>query len=260
MIAQLDYLMTLPLRHDGDCSLLGVTTDGSVYVEEMYGDGWLAQHAFAPDGRLLATVDEDSGTNHDPEPLALPADLATPQPGWHTVTFNFAGPRHRGLREPERMADVVQPISIQDKMALVGAYRLPTTPPMLLGLAESFVLAEAPLHPPDLFVVCRRIRLAYALPSPRADADNSPYDYDTFVLYLAHVVDRTREPTGLIPDTEMSLPGATLQRPMDCLVHAGRLYVADGGGEARPACVHVWQVTREPVEAPEVALKRKLYG
>ena len=260
MDVQLDYLTTLPLRHGGDCGLLGVAGDGSVYVEEMYGDGWLAQHAFTPDGHMTATVDEDGGANHDLQPLPLPPDLTTPQPGWHTTALNFAGPRRRGQREPERIADVVQPIGIQDKMSLVGLYRLPTTPPMLLGLAESFVLAEAPLHPPNLFVVCRRIRLAYVLPSPRADADNRLYDYDTFVLHLAHVYDRTREPTHLTPDAELSLPGAAPHRPMDCLVRGDRLYVADGGDETRLACVHVWRITRAPEEAPEVTLRRKLYG
>lgn len=260
MNVQLDYDQTLPLHHHGDCTLLGVSDDGQVYVEEIYGDGWLAQHVFSAEGDRLMTADEASGENPDPQPLPLPADLVRPQPGWHANALNFAGPRHRGLREPERLAEMIRPISIQERLALDARYALPVAPPLLLGLAESFVLAEAPLSPPNLFVVCRRIRLAYALPAPMTDADHEQYDYDTFVLYLAHVYDRMREPAGITPDTELTLPGTSLGRPMDCLLHADRLYVADGGDETRPACVHVWQVTREPVEAPDETRWRKLYG
>ena len=260
MNVQLEYVESWPLRHRGDCNLLGATGDGRLYVEEMYGDGWLAQHALGPDGQIGESVDEDGGAGDDLHALTLPADAAHSQPGWHSVALNFAGPRHRGLRDPERIADVVQPIAIPDKMRLVGAYRLPTTPPMLLGLAESFVLAEAPLQLPHLFVVCRRVRLAYALPSPSVDADDRPYDYDTVVLYAAHVYDRTRQPDSLMPDADASLPGVALHRPMDCLTRADRLYVADGGDETRLACIHCWQIMREPVEAPEDRQMRKLYG
>src|SRR5690606_21763415 len=80
---QIDFQRTLTLDHDGDCSLLGMSADGTVYVEEIYGDGWLAQHAFAADGTRVASIDEDEGRRDDLRPLALPPDILRPQPGWH---------------------------------------------------------------------------------------------------------------------------------------------------------------------------------
>jgi hypothetical protein len=260
MNTTLEYATSHSLKHAGDCHLLGVRADGTVYVEEWYGDGWAAQHVITIDGDWLQSVDEDSGAADDLEPLALPPDVVHPQPGWQTVALNFVGPRHRGLREPEHMSEAVQPFSIHDRMTLVSQFQLPTTPPMLLGLAESYVLAEAPLHPPQTYVICRRVRLAYALPTVCRDADNQPYDYDTAVAYLAQIVDLTQDLPGLQPDAEQRLPEAPLHRPMDCAVCGDWLVVADGGSTAHPAQVHWWRVIRTEKEAPDEALHRKLYG
>lgn len=256
----LEYVASHSLKHDGDCHLLGVLADGTVYVEEWYGDGWAAQHRITVEGVLVQSVDEDSGAADDLEPLDLPHDATRPQPGWQTVALNFVGPRHRGLREPERMAEAVQPFSIQDRMTLVSQFQLPTTPPMLLGLAESYVLAETPLHPPHTYAICRRVRLAYALPTVCRDAENQPYDYDTAVAYLAQIVDQTQEPPGLLPHPDSLLPEAALHRPMDCAVGGDWLVVADGGSAAQLAQVHWWRIRRHTEETPDEALHRKLYG
>ncbi len=71
--------------------------------------------------------------------------MIKPQTGWHTMALNFAGPRHRGMRAPERTLDLVRPLSIQEKMALIDRFRLDVPPPLLLGIAESYVLAETPI-------------------------------------------------------------------------------------------------------------------
>ncbi len=247
------------LSYAGDCSLLGVAADGSLYVEETYGDGWVAQHALSADGRLIDSVDEQSGEATDLQPLPLPDDLTRPRAGWHTLRLNFSGPRQRGLREPERVLDLVKPLTFPEKMLLHQHYAL-DAPPLLLGLAESYVMAEAALDG-SWFVVCRRIRVATALPQPQIDADGATYDYDTRVLYLAHLFDRDDDepPTLLEPDADLVSP--TLKRPMDCLIADDRLYVADGGEGERLSAIHIFQLADLPnrPSSDDLFLK-KLYG
>ncbi len=259
----------LPLQHHGDCTLLGVVpgdpadpsgaADCTIYVEEIYDeDGKLAQHALTLDGRLLATVDEGSGDT-DLHPLDLPPQRIKPQTGWHTMALNFAGPRHRGLRAPERTLDLVRPLTIAEKMALIDRFRLDVPPPLLLGVAESYVLAETPICAPTLYFVCRRVRFAVALTEERTDADGQPYDYDTQVVYLAHFYERDQEPewSDILADAT-SIP---LSRPMDCLLVKDRLFIADGGADDRLSAIHVWQLDLPTAEcSEEEKLNKKLYG
>ena len=171
--------MTLELAHNGDCYLLGMSPDNTIFVEEVYGpDDWLAQHAFTLDGQQLQSVDEDDGLRANLVPLTLPNDLIRPQSCHHTHRLNFSGsPRWRGLREYERVGDLMRPLSVPTRMTL--GQRFGIAPPMLLGITESRVLAEALMTPPDLYFVCRRIRIAYALSQPQFDADHQPFDYDS---------------------------------------------------------------------------------
>jgi hypothetical protein len=251
-------LFTITLLHRGDCSLLGAAPDGQLYVEEVYGvDGWMAQQHYAPDGALLNSVDEQDGANSNIAPLPLPDTIIAPKTGWHTMRLNYAGARHRGMRVSERLADLAQPLSIADKVALAG--RLGLQPMQIVGVAESYVLAETELIRPNLFLTCRRIRFAYALPEERRDADGEPYDYDTYVLYAAHLIDLANEEERPISAMLDDLPG--LLRPMDCLLVGDRLYVADGGAADRPSCVHVWRVEwRDQPLTPDEKLQKKIYG
>lgn len=139
-------------------------------------------------------------------------------------------------------------------MQAVSRFALPVAPPMLIGLAESFVLSEAPLQPPQSYVVCRRVRLAYATTTICTDDANQPYDYDTFVLYLAHVYDRTRDESGLLPAPEALLSDVTLNRPMDCLIHNDHLWIADGGDASQPSRLHRWRLHGSPAQAPNADL------
>lgn len=255
----LTYETSIPLQRAGDCSLLGVGRGPTIYAEVIYGDGWLAQYALAADGSLLAFVDEQDG-GQTLQPLVLPPDVARPQPGWHTMRLNFSGPRHRGLAGPERLLDLVQPLGMADKMRLIEQYRLPLTPPQLAGLAESYVLAEAALVFPDVFVITRRIRLAYRTDGEQLGDDQQPYDYDTLALYLAEIVDRRAERAHLLPLGDDLLPGATLHRPMDCIVSGDMLVVADGGDGDQCCMVHVWRIERPDATATADQTTRKLYG
>jgi hypothetical protein len=253
------HLKTLPLRHAGDCSLLGVSPDGAIYAEEVYGDeGWVAQHELRPDGTLARSVDEAGGSGGDLKPLDLPDNLFTSRTCWKTMPLNFAGPRHRGLREPERVGDLVRPLTIQEKMAAIDRLNLDILPPLLLGLAESYVLAESEIIRPNLYFVCRRIRLAYALPQPKIGADGQPYDYDTRVMYAAHFHD-DREETPFT-DLLIDLTGVPLHRPMDCVLAGNRLYIADGGEGERVSAIHVWGLELPETLTDEEKLLKKLYG
>lgn len=253
------HLTTLPLRHHGDCSLLGVTPDGTIYAEEVYDDdGWVAQHELRPDGSFVRSVDEDHGTAQDIRPLDLPDDAIPSKTCWRTMPLNFAGPRHRGLREPERVLDLVRSLSIDEKLALISKSRLNLPPPMLLGMAESYVLAETEIVRPNLYFVCRRIRLAYALPQLVPDADGQPYDYDTQVMYLAHFHEFGDDLRLL--DLLADLTDVPLHRPMDCLRIGDRLYIADGGADDRLSAIHVWKLDLPEEPTEEEKLLKKLYG
>ncbi len=251
------HVATLTLKHHDDCSLLGVSPDGTIYAEEVYGENaWVAQHALKIDGTLIESVDEAEGTQ-EIQPLDLPDGTSLSKSGWQTMALNFAGPRHRGLREPERISDLVRPLDIQEKLAVTRKLKLDLPPPALLGLAESYVLAETRITPPNLYFVCRRLRLAIALAQAKLDAEGQPYDYETQVMYLAHFYDGSEIPFGKLFENLTDVP---LQRPMDCLLVGSKLYIADGGDQDRLSMIHVWQLELPAVPSREEQLIRKIYG
>ena len=236
-----EHLTTLPLKHNGDCSLLGVCPDGTIYAEEFYGENaQVAQHALRLDGTMVDSVDEADGELESVQPLALPPDIHKPKTGWHTMDLNFAGPRHRGMRAPERTAELVLPMTIDEKMRFAKRLGLNVPAPMLLGVAESYVLAESDIERPHLYFVCRRVRLAVALEGERLDDEQQPYDYDTLVLYAAHFYHRNEElPLTVLLENLTDVP---LHRPMDCLLLDDHLFIADGGEGERLSAIHVWRV------------------
>lgn len=266
MIAPIDlnHLQTISLLHAGDCHLIGVTPEGTLYAEEIYDDGSMAQHKISADGVLKATVDEAHEADQPLTPLAIPLDIHKPARVWHTMALNYAGARHRGLRALDRVDDVVKTVSIADKIALVDRLNLNIAPPSLIGLAESYVLAEAQVIRPRWFLVCRRMRFAYALPARQADADDQPYDYDTSVLYAVHFYNAADDEHPPLASALNPFGDVTLHRPMDCLVTEDRLYIADGGAEGDGASlnsrIHVWAVTRPDTDSPDDQWRKKLYG
>jgi hypothetical protein len=259
----LTHVLTVPLRHDGDCSIVGITPEGTVYVEEIYGeDGWVALHKISSDGSIKASADEESGANIPLTPLAVPLDLSKPTRVWNTMSLNYAGARHRGLRGLERVDELARTLAIVEKLALIKHLNLDILPPQLLGLVESYVLAEAEVVHPHLFFVCRRARVAYVLPSERADVNGNPYDYDTQAFYGVHFYNRSSDDDPPMTDMLEGLPGVTLSRPMDCMIWGNRLYVADGGDPdiERICHLHVWTLDLPETESPDDEWHRKLYG
>lgn len=238
----LNYLKSFLLQHNGDCYLLGVTPALTVYVQEIFGDDdQLAQHALTFDGGLLASADETRNAASDFAPLYLPPDLVRPMFVRHAQGLNYSGPRQRGLREQERIIDVVRALEVPTRIRLSQQTGIPM--PLILGIAESRVLAEALLAPPDTYLVCRRLRIAYALPEPQRDTSRQWYDYDTLTIFAAHLYNPTRHDVELSPDEVFAgLPGVQLNRPMDCIVCHQHLFIADGGDTNRTSQIHIWRL------------------
>jgi hypothetical protein len=95
-----------------------------------------------------------------------------------------------------------------------------------------------------VFLVCRRLRVVYALEAEQTDEHNQPYDYDSHVLYVAHVYDRSQEVKPTLRESLAGLAGVQLHHPMDCLIAHDYVFVADGGGGERVSMVHVWRMER----------------
>lgn len=263
VVPQLAYIRSFLLKHSGECCLLAISPDLHIFAEEIYGeDGWLAQHHLDSDGNFVESIDEDSGSHQVTAPLDLPDDSVRPASGWQTMWLNFAGPRHRGMRTLERVDELVRPFTVQDKMRLSQHPALNDVPQMmLLGLAESYVLAEARTAVPGLYFVCRRLRLAYRLAEARIDEDGEPYDYDSRVLYIAHFAAHHPALDDSLVDQMLPLPGLTPARPMDCAIFDDHLLVADGSNGDQPNAIHLWKITSQAeILSTEEKLRRKIYG
>jgi hypothetical protein len=217
----LQYLRKITLLYNGDCSLAGITPDFHIYVEELHDD-WTTQHLITFDGIFLNT-----------ELLSLPSGLIQPQPARTALDLNFTGGRYRGLREPERVHDWLKPLTVQEKMLF--APHLNLAPMAILGIAESVVHSEAQID--TRYLVCRRLRIAYALPEIRYDQEQQPYDYDTHALYLAHFHQQ-----GDLSEALDGLPDVDLCHPMDCIAYNGYLIIADGGEGQQKSSIHLWRV------------------
>ncbi len=233
------YIQSSHLAHNADCELLGIQPDMTLYMREYHEDDEATIHLMNIESAVTKSWDENDVSAQN----ALPADLIQPTQPRFSTALNYAGPRHRGMREAERVMDIVKPLTIQTKMQVIQHLNMSIMPMALLGIAESSVLAEALLEQPGLCMVCRRIRLAYALPQIQIDAEKQPYDYDTITLYSAHIYDYAAHESEIAPDQVLSgLPGVTLKCPMDCLIYNHHLFISESGTTDYPAAVHVWRI------------------
>jgi hypothetical protein len=255
---------SFPLLHAGECALLGVDHDFTIYAEEIYDDvGYIAQTAIRFSGDKLAVVDEQDDVSI--VPLKVPETCIHSYSAWQTMMMNFAGARHRGLREADRVAELVQPLTIADKLALAKHIGNGIQLHQILGIAESYVLAEVRLAP-TLYFVCRRLRIAYALPQLVEDEAGLGYDYDTQSIYLAHGLDLHDQTEPTLESLLTGLPEVKLFRPMDCILCRDHLFIADGGSMQTPdqperlSHIHVWQVEGLPPSSyDESTWSQKLY-
>jgi hypothetical protein len=233
MITEFKQQTTISLFHQGDCSILGLSPDGSLYAEEFYDENFIAQYHIR-NRRIIATIDEDAG-QRDIVPFSLPDGAILPdRPPKHPL--NYRGLRYRGLREEDHLQDWIMPLHLMEKMPLLSALSWGLPPMLLLGIAESQVLSQAQLD--EEWLVCRRLLLAFALPERRYDDTGLAYDYDSRAVYLLHSYSEES-----IPSLHESLHfgGEVLQRPMDILCHDSQLILADGGDIGRKSRLLLWE-------------------
>jgi hypothetical protein len=217
----------------------------------------MAQHLLDFERGIVESADEDEGRALDLKPLVIPQRALGPQRAWTAMRLNFTGARHHGLREDDRLADVLRPLDVADKFAVASHLQIP--PPSLLGIAESYVLAECNLTAPDDMLVCRRLRIAVAVPR-QTGPDGLPYDYET----REHFIVQRWQAGDDFPPLEHALagvPGVPLQRPMDIMRLGDRLIVAEGGEGERVSAVCILQLAGLPPPPDRDAqLLKKLYG
>jgi hypothetical protein len=224
------YKETFFLNYSEDCALVGVSPTGLIVVDLMTELHTIRQIR-TPNGMITAEGDAN---------LPLPPDLIRPAPVSLDHPANYRGARLRGVRAQDRIDDLVLPLAMPEKMNLVRQLKLNIIPPLLLGLAESTVLSTACLPGRDLTLICRRVRLAYALSAPRTDENGVAYDYDTHTCYLVHAYapgdDRP------LSDLLSGLPGADLRHPSDVVVAGDWLVIADPALGTGNSQLHVWSL------------------
>lgn len=227
----LKHFTIINLPDVDDVVLLGMTSTGIV-IAEGYSE--------ARENATICRIEPDGNLVLLPKDTSLPQALISPEvvPAGHPL--HFSGARLRGLRETDRIQALVQPLSILEKMALISHLALSVSPMQVLGIAESRVLSQAMLTP-TLAVICRRVRIAYALPSIAKDADGLPYDYDTLPLYLLHAYHPQTTEVPPLEDCLGEFAGVRLHRPLDCLYHAGRLVVTEGSTADQPCRIVIWK-------------------
>lgn len=216
----LSHRHTVRLSGMIDAAFIGVTAAQSVIMA-----GYDAQ-----DAAHYASVVDDGQVN----PITVVPEINTEPDAaagqwWHRV-----GARWRGLRESDRLADLVEPLTIMQKMTLIEQLGLNIPPPLLMGIAESRVHSAVMITPACVFV-CRTVRLAVALPASQTDETGLIYDYDTIPLYLGHI-DDPDNPTDLV---ELVSRPMVWRRPLECLVNAGHLFVLDVPEDGDSPAVHI---------------------
>lgn len=235
MLTIFRHIKTHLLLYCGDVTLSGVTPDGVIFAEELYGDDdWLAQHKLTFNEGIITTIDEQYGKSANIKPMDLPPDLIKPSYRSCCDFLQFSGARLRGILSEERLDDVLHPLSIADKIELVEYMDWDIDPMQLMGIAESVVLSHARIPDEDAMIVCRRVRIAYRLTEPTRD-----YDYDSLDVYLLHDVYPDDDEIDLL-DCLNDDDEVDLLRPMDCLFHDGYLYVADGGEDEDVSSIHIF--------------------
>lgn len=217
----------------GTCALLGAWADGRVWLEafDEVTDAY-QQMIVSLEGGILQT--SDGRLFPDAAGLIAPGNLTLDD------DLTVRGARHRGLRSEDRIDDLVQPLTMAEKMMLVERLRLDVLPPQVIGLAESHVLARATTTQDDTVMVCRRLRIAYAMSQAKQDTDGQPYNYDTHSLHIAHFYNVQSFQPDSLTDIWDHLPVDNLVTPVDCCRAELFLFVAEAGGVQQESRVHVF--------------------
>ena len=237
-----NHLCTIPLQYTGICHILAVTDQQTIIVEEYYANHFVAQHHIEPPDRFIITTDEKHGQSCL-VPIPTPAGSAVP-PTTNPIPkleHRTGAPQH-GIRADDRIDSLVYPLTMSDKIRLAEQVPVPAPPPMLIGLSESRVLSNLTL-PNDHRLICRHLRLAYALMTEKTLPSGQRINYNTVTIHRLQFLpdDESFTPltlTGLYTDEH-------LHRPTQCMRHGDRIYIADSGGD-QPNRVHIYHVQTNP--------------
>lgn len=232
---------TYPLRYWGVPYFAGFAPDGTLYLDEVYGDeDWLARYALRPTRVFECIGDENDGTASRTSIPPLPASIHRPHPPRLPSGFEFGGSRIRGLRAEERIQDLVHPLTAAEKIALASRLRLNLPPPAILGLAERIVRGAAVL-PTGGWIACVGMRIAYGLMSPRLGPNGDRIDYDSLWINILMGDTPTDEPD--LVDVLSSPLAAATTNPVDCCLQGSQLYVVEGGINEQPGVLHIGTIT-----------------
>lgn len=240
------HLRSIPLFYHEWCGLLGVDERLNIYVEEIYEDTWVAQYQFNFSGELIRRVDEGRGQNGHFARLELPPDLRTPQPARVAAALNYGGARWHGDLEADRVVDLAVPLSLEERQVLVKmGLQSEAMLPYILGIIHSYVLSEAEVRP-NLFVLCRRLRVAYRLRVPQVRGEDGVLEnYDSVEFALAQWFDpaqpdRPLHASWLGPEAL----GVRLNWPMDVIACGDTLFLADSAYRSGrgPSAIHIFQM------------------
>lgn len=220
----------LPLM--GEAALLGVTPAGVVYVEAYSDD---------QDEAAVWRVSANDEPVHAPL-TDLPQRFISPVRHDAAEMLHFVGARWRGLRDEDRVASLVQPLSIAAKMTLIARLSLDVMPPMLLGVLESRVRSVCEVA--DALLVCRTVRLALALPDKRLDEYGAPYDYDSLALNIFHPFDAATLDAPELVDCIEYTRAMQLVYPLDCVAHDEYVYILDAVGQDESAGLVILKAER----------------
>ena len=102
-----------------------------------------------------------------------------------------------------------------------------------------------------LRLVCRRVRLARALPEIQYDDENQPYDYDSSVLHLLHPYNAATESAPPLEACLNAVGDVDLMQPQDCFYYEGRLLVCDASNGTHNSRLVLYRVEKIPVNQQE---------
>ena len=252
------HVTTLPLKHNGDCSLIGVTPDRIIYVEEVYGEnGWVAQHALRFDGTSSSRLTSSDGDRRNCSHWPLPPQSSRQ----NRLADDGAQLRRAAASRDARAGTHARSGAHAEHRGEDGAHRAAPArhpPPHAAGHRRQLRAGRSADRPPGTVFVCRRVRLAIALPEARLDDEGQPYDYETQVIYLAHFYDCER---GAALPRLPRRPDRRPALPTDGLPADGRSSVHRRGGDAgRLSAIHVGRSNAPQPLTEAEKLNKKIYG
>ncbi len=152
------------------------------------------------------------------------------RPYTHPLTWGIF--RTRGMREAERVAEWVHPLTIAEKLPIIQYLQLNTSPMMILGIAYSNVQTQVTIGATEW--VTRSLGMVEALSEP-CKVGQHTFDYVVHDYALFHAVNDENI-------TPSKIGGVSLICPRDAMVFDGKLHVWDAGDSNYDARIIVCEI------------------